>query len=67
MSNGRYIHFGITKEIEKFINTLLEKPQQLTVNIHIDGVNIADSSDVSLWTILCMYMVVLNRLTELVT
>lgn len=53
MGEGRYLHFGLKKELDCFIDRLSPKPQCVVLDIHVDGVNISDSSSVGLWTILC--------------
>lgn len=44
------------KELGTFIQRLSAKPQTLILDIHVDGVNISESSSVGLWTILCTYL-----------
>lgn len=56
MQEGRYIHFGLEKELTSFLHRLSVKPVSLTLDFHLDGVKISDSSSVSLWTILCEYV-----------
>lgn len=53
MNDGRYAHFGIENALDDFISTLVEKPKELSLDFHIDGVEISSSSRVKLWTILC--------------
>lgn len=55
MGEGRYIHFGMEKELKAFIQRMSPRPNNLTLDIHIDGVNISRSSSMGLWTILCTY------------
>lgn len=55
MSGGRYIHYGIKNEIKSFIEKLSPRPNELILDIHIDGVDIGPSTKVGLWTILCEF------------
>lgn len=53
MGEGRYVHFGLKNELEAFIKRFSPSPQTLTLDIHIDGVQVSESSSNGLWTILC--------------
>lgn len=53
MEEGKYVHFGLEKELTSFLKREHSRPSVLTLDFHIDGVNITESSKVSLWTILC--------------
>lgn len=54
MSNGRYVHFGLTSTLEWSVESYskLIKTSEIKINLNIDGLPISKSSSSQFWSIM---------------
>lgn len=53
MDGGRYVHFEWVENMSKYLNNLEPPPHDISIDFHIDGVDITNEHSLGLWTILC--------------
>ncbi|CAL1680817.1 unnamed protein product [Lasius platythorax] len=54
MSWGQYVHYGLEKAVIDNFKTVpkAKRPQEILIDVHVDGISISKSSKQQLWTIL---------------
>ena len=52
MDEGKFVYFGIKKQLQKQINPALQKDKKIKVQYNIDGLKLYNSSNVEFWPIL---------------